>query len=206
MHATVDRHGVWTPVPDNAERDPTGRDAHAPGAKLDAGKMRPSLVLGGFSRALAEVTKVGTYGANKYSDNGWMEVPNGLARYSDAQLRHQLSEMSGERCDKDTGLLHAAHAAWNALARLELLVRDAAEPKLSGEAKQLQVSDMEVVLSSALPPSCITSAEIRRASDRHDQALGIHGLSFTDARSSTTIGGPDTRLPFPINLVGGAGR
>lgn len=34
------------------EHDPTGRSAHEPGAKLDAGKPRCGLVLGGFSRAL----------------------------------------------------------------------------------------------------------------------------------------------------------
>ena len=44
---------------------------HEPGAKLDSGKIRPSLVLGGFARALAEVSAVGTFGAEKYSDNGW---------------------------------------------------------------------------------------------------------------------------------------
>ncbi|BES72183.1 hypothetical protein RE428_32010 [Marinobacter nanhaiticus D15-8W] len=106
------------------ESDPSGKDAHEPGAKLDAGKTRMSLVLGGFSLALTEVGKVGTYGANKYTDNGWMSVENGQARYSDAMLRHYFSEAAGEQCDKDTNLRHAAHAAWNALARLELMLRE----------------------------------------------------------------------------------
>lgn len=106
------------------EKDPHGKDAHEPGAKLDAGKVRPHLVLSGFSRAILEVSKVGTYGANKYTDNGWMEVPNGISRYSEALLRHYFSEQSGEQNDPDTKLLHAAHAAWNALARLELMLRE----------------------------------------------------------------------------------
>ena len=106
-----------------AEADPTGRDAHAPGAKLDAGKPRPALVLGGFARALLEVSKVGTFGAIKYTDNGWMEVPNGEARYDDAKLRHWLYEKSGKPVDPDTQLIHAAHEAWNALARLDLMLR-----------------------------------------------------------------------------------
>ena len=106
------------------EQDPLGKDAHQPGAKLDAGKSRPALVLGGFARALSEVSKVGTYGATKYTDNGWMEVPNGVARYSDALLRHQLAEQAGQELDPDTKLLHAAHAAWNALARLDLILRE----------------------------------------------------------------------------------
>jgi hypothetical protein len=106
------------------EADPNGLDAHAPGAKLDAGKPRPALVLNGFARALREVVNVGTYGAKKYTDNGWMEVPNGIERYSDALHRHLLSEATGEACDADTDLLHAAHAAWNALARLDLMIRE----------------------------------------------------------------------------------
>lgn len=107
------------------QSDPTGRSAHEPGAKLDAGKIRASLVLGGFSRALAEVSKVGTFGAAKYTDNGWRTVPNGFERYSDAQIRHLLQEASGEQVDPESGLLHAAHTAWNALARLELLLTSA---------------------------------------------------------------------------------
>lgn len=105
------------------ERDPTGRNPHDPGAKLDAGKPRAGLVLSGFPRALAEVSKVGTYGAEKYSDNGWMDVPDGEQRYTDAMMRHLLAEWRGEKRDADTDLHHAAHAAWNALARLELMLR-----------------------------------------------------------------------------------
>ena len=106
------------------EKDPSGKNQHEAGAKLDAGKRRDGLVLLGFSRALAAVSAVGTYGANKYTDNGWMSVPNGVNRYTDALLRHILSEASGELTDKDTGLLHAAHAAWNALSRLDLMIRE----------------------------------------------------------------------------------
>lgn len=83
-----------------------------------------SLVLGGFSHALMEVIKVGTFGAKKYTPNGWLEVPNGVERYSDAMGRHWLYEMQGESHDPDSKLLHAAHLAWNALARLELMVRE----------------------------------------------------------------------------------
>jgi len=96
-------------------------------------------VLMAFSRALLEVGKVGTYGANKYSPNGWMGVPNGKDRYTDAMFRHLFEEGStfsfdeatgllraGVAIDEETGLLHAAQTAWNALARLELMLREAA--------------------------------------------------------------------------------
>ena len=105
------------------EKDPNGKDPHQPGAKLDAGKPRAGLVLGGFAAALAAVVDVGTYGARKYTDNGWKEVPNGVERYTDAMYRHLLAESRGELRDEDTGILHAAHTAWNALARLDLLIR-----------------------------------------------------------------------------------
>ncbi len=101
------------------ESDPTGRTPNDPGAKLDAGKPRLGLVLGGFANALVEVGKVGTFGARKYSDDGWKQVPDAEARYTDALLRHLLTESAGEDVDPDSGLLHAAHTAWNALARLE---------------------------------------------------------------------------------------
>ena len=114
----IHRHG------DNPESDPNGIPQHAPGAKLDAGKTRLWLVFSGFANALEEVGKVVTFGAKKYSDDGWRSVPDGVPRYSDALLRHLLAEAAGEALDADSGLTHAAHAAWNALARLELLLAE----------------------------------------------------------------------------------
>lgn len=109
------------------EADPHGRDPHEPGAKLDAGKPRLGLVLGDFARALAEVGKVGTYGAEKYSPRGWLEVPDGEARYLDALYRHLLDD-SIRPVDEVTGLLHLAQACWNGLAVLELRLRDRESP------------------------------------------------------------------------------
>lgn len=109
------------PIPD---QDPHGVDQHQPGAKLDASKIRPGLVVGGFPRALLAVAEVGTYGARKYTDHGWVQVPDGRRRYTDAMLRHLLAEHAGEQNDQESGLAHDAHAAWNALARLELRLRN----------------------------------------------------------------------------------
>ena len=101
-------------VPPQAAPQPAG------GVKYDAGKPRYGLVLGGFPRALERVVQVGTFGANKYSDDGWLTVDNGHARYTDALLRHHFAEAGGEELDGESGMLHAAHRAWNALAVLEL--------------------------------------------------------------------------------------
>lgn len=105
------------------ERDPTGKSQHEPGAKVDAGKVRPALVIRGFARALWKVSEVGTFGATKYTENGWTEVPNGEARYADAQMRHFLKEAMGEQVDPDSNVEHLAHEAWNALAKLDLALR-----------------------------------------------------------------------------------
>lgn len=42
---------IWVERQPTGESDPAGRDPHTPGAKLDAGKIRPALAQGGFARA-----------------------------------------------------------------------------------------------------------------------------------------------------------
>ena len=102
-----------------SESDPNNLSPHTPGAKLDASKPDCDLVFSGFAKALLEVAKVGTFGATKYTDNGWKSVPNGIRRYRSAAYRHLLAL---EFLDKDSNLPHLAHAAWNCLAVLELLM------------------------------------------------------------------------------------
>lgn len=119
-----DEHGwIKDPTPVTDEIDPNGLDQHSPGAKLDAGKPRMSLVLKSFARAIWKVCEVGTYGAIKYSADGWLQVENGEERYNDAELRHMFTRFMGEDLDPDTELEHLAHEAWNALAQLELALR-----------------------------------------------------------------------------------
>lgn len=109
------------------EKDPRGVALNTLGAKADSGKLRPWLVLGAFAHALEEVTKVGTAGALKYTDNGWISVPNGSERYMDAAMRHLLKVMQGEEMDNGPGGIytkHIANAIWNLLAVLELEERE----------------------------------------------------------------------------------
>lgn len=106
----------------STEEDPYGIKQHDSGAKNDSGKPDASLLLM-FGRALLEVSAVGTFGAKKYSRGGWQHVPNGQDRYTAALLRHLFKE-GREAVDKDIGLLHAAAVAWNALARLELILKE----------------------------------------------------------------------------------
>ncbi len=76
----------------------------------------------GFDQHLSAVAAVGDFGARKYSRGGWQHVPNGHERYFDALWRHLLASRH-EELDPDSGLAHAAHQAWNALAVLELRLR-----------------------------------------------------------------------------------
>jgi hypothetical protein len=121
------------------EKDPLGKSQHEPGAKVDSGKVRMHLITGGMARALTEVAKVGTFGAAKYTDGGWVHVPDGFRRYEDAQQRHAASRHMGEEYDKDSNLPHLAHEAWNALAKLDLYLREK-------EAKKVEAPALKLVL------------------------------------------------------------
>jgi len=97
---------------------------HIPGAKLDNDKPDLDLVLGDFSKALMEVGKIGTFGAKKYTEHGWLSVLNGQRRYSSAMWRHIFQYKEGQELDLESGFSHLAHAAWNSLAVLELYLRN----------------------------------------------------------------------------------
>ena len=99
------------------------------GVKHDQGKPRVGLMVQDFSRALTEVAKVSTFGAEKYSPSGWVSVENAQERYTDALYRHLLASAS-EYADPESGLPHLAHAAWNVLAILELRQRDCARDSI----------------------------------------------------------------------------
>jgi len=109
------------------ETDPNGKSPNEPGSKLDFGKSPVFQgALAYFPRALMAVADVSQFGAKKYTWFGWKTVPDGQNRYTDALLRHLIYEGIGQDEDADSGLTHAAHAAWNALARLELLLEERA--------------------------------------------------------------------------------
>jgi len=108
------------------ETDPKGIDVHAPGAKVDKGKVRVGLMFKGFPRALMKVAEVVTFGAEKYSPLGFLEVENALDRYDDAKGRHILKGYIEDK-DPESELTHMAHEAWNVLAKLEIRLREEEE-------------------------------------------------------------------------------
>jgi Domain of unknown function (DUF5664) len=96
--------------------------------KYDGGKAPVYRgVVSYFPRAVKAVAEVSGFGAAKYAWAGWEGVDDGFNRYSDAMVRHLFREGEGEVLDPDSGLLHAAHTAWGALARLELMLREQEE-------------------------------------------------------------------------------
>ena len=118
---------AWMYESNSKESDPNGLQPSQSGAKMDAGKPKCAEILGMFAHALWEVSKVGTFGADKYSMGGWQNVEEGEVRYANAGLRHFLKEQMGEETDIDSNLLHLSHEAWNSLAKLELYVREKKE-------------------------------------------------------------------------------
>lgn len=81
------------------------------GRKDDNGKLQLNLIPPEVIEMLGEIY---TYGANKYGAGNW-EKGFEEGRLIAAGRRHDLAIAKGERLDPDSGLSHAAHAAWNYL-------------------------------------------------------------------------------------------
>ena len=133
----TDEHGYChriksTRFDELVEKDPTGRSQHEPGAKMDLGKppVRRGL-LEYFPRACIAVANISKFGSTKYAWKGWETVPDGIDRYGDAEARHICFAAIEGPITADSKMLHAAHEAWNALARLELICREI-EKELEG--------------------------------------------------------------------------
>jgi len=72
-------------------------------------------------KAVRGLVLVLTFGAKKYSPNGWRTVPNARDRYTAALMRHLCAIQMGEKVDGESGLRHIDHLLCNAafLAELE---------------------------------------------------------------------------------------
>lgn len=67
---------------------------------------------------IEDIVRVYHAGAKKYGPNNWQNLDNGFERYRAAAARHLMEYLKGERVDADTGCLHLAQYAWNAIAML----------------------------------------------------------------------------------------
>jgi len=72
---------------------------------------------------LEEIAKVYTAGARKYGPHNWENLSDGYERYKGAMLRHLTEVEKGNDIDSETGCLHAAKVAWNAIAMLHFKMK-----------------------------------------------------------------------------------
>ena len=162
------------------------------GVKYDQGKSPLwSMLLAYFPDACAAVADISAFGLTKYPANSWRQLENGFSRYTDAMIRHAAKDNEHFLCDPESGRLHAAHAAWNAMARLQIAIerlrdlgmRDPSydisgpitatySPEYLAEVRKLEGSidvyvpdDGSIQKSLRTPPDArpLDSSEIRRA-------------------------------------------
>jgi len=84
--------------------------ANPEGVKNDNNKPRWDLLP---IDPIEEIVKVLTHGSKKYSDHGWLDVPDRRVRYYSAMMRHIAAWKRGKIIDSESGLSHLAHAACN---------------------------------------------------------------------------------------------
>ena len=95
------------------------------GVKLNKSKPQLSLLFKQFPKAIEAIVMCSEYGHNKYKETdqdflNFKRVNEGSKAYADAGLRHRAQIGN----DDESGLPHAYHVAWNALAELELLIEE----------------------------------------------------------------------------------
>lgn len=83
-----------------------------------------------FPDAIREVAKVSEFGAKKYDWNNWQQLENGYTNCTNSLARHLCNEAEKgpEGLDDESELLEAAHTAWNAMARLQFILKARKEP------------------------------------------------------------------------------
>jgi len=84
-------------------------------------------------KAILEVGKVLTYGAEKYDEENWRKLDNLQDRYTSAALRHLFAHIDGEETDEETQLSHLAHAMCCLLFKLEIELEQKSKEKIVGK-------------------------------------------------------------------------
>ena len=88
--------------------------------KFDQGKLRVDLLPPDALEALADIY---THGAKEYGDRNWEDGGFSWGRLFAAMMRHAWAFWRGEDMDPESGLPHAAHMTWNAMALLAYWLR-----------------------------------------------------------------------------------
>ena len=103
------------------------------GIKYDSEKPKMNLLP---PKAIVEVAKVLTFGAEKYDAENWRKLDDLQNRYTAGALRHIFAHMDGEKLDPETGLSHMAHALCCLLFKLEIELED-------GESKEEELRETD---------------------------------------------------------------
>ena len=109
------------------------------GIKYDGEKPKMNLLP---PKAIMEVAKVLTFGAEKYGAENWKELEDLQNRYLAGALRHIFAHMDGEKLDPETGLSHMAHALCCLLFKLEIELED-------GESKEEELRETDTTEHTA---------------------------------------------------------
>jgi hypothetical protein len=98
------------------------------GRKFDSEKPKMYLLP---PKSMVEISKVLTFGAQKYDEDNWRKLDNLQNRYSGGALRHIFAHLDGELKDEETNYSHLAHAICCLLFKLEIeLEKDCKEERL----------------------------------------------------------------------------
>ena len=84
------------------------------GSRYNEGKIRHDLL---EPWAIDKLAEVFSFGAKKYQDHNWLKGMK-WSRITASLKRHLNAYEKGIDYDEETGLLHAAHVAWNSMALL----------------------------------------------------------------------------------------
>ena len=127
---------LWKALDEAWDKTP-GKETPPKTEKALAEKAAKAPIAGGvlqlFPRAMYHLALTSKAGADKYgttvSTIKFLDTPGAYELHTDAMIRHVVDEkLEGPVSHKDGGLLHPVMVAWNALARLEVFLKNAEEP------------------------------------------------------------------------------
>jgi hypothetical protein len=91
-------------------------------AKHDSGKLRAGIMFRDMSEVLTGMMEVLSFGARKYKEGSWKDVPDAAIRYEDAFFRHYLEmKKDPNATDPESHLPHGYHAIVNLMFMMHFM-------------------------------------------------------------------------------------
>ena len=120
------------------------------GIKYDSAKPKMNLLP---PKAVMEVAKVLTFGAEKYDAENWRKLEDLQNRYTAGALRHIFAHMDGEKLDPETNLSHLAHALCCLLFKLEIELEERLKEEEPRETDSTEHTACDQSFESDILPS-----------------------------------------------------